>query len=181
MSSANIPHQDITYKIIGAAMRVHNRLPRGLKEKHYQRALTAEMQKDGLISIEEYHLEIFDDKTWIGRLYLDHWVNNSVVVEDKAVARSLGEKELAQVITYLAATQAKVGLLLNFGRKRLTYNRILPPTTVQENWLQDIKPYLWIPKNQNYFGTEEKENWQRPNLETDENDTDSQPNQSYKQ
>ncbi len=170
MSAANIPHQDITYKIIGAAMRVHNRLPRGLKEKHYQRALTVEMQKEGLCSIEEYHLEIFDEKVWIGRLYLDHWVNGCVVVEDKAVARPLGDKELAQVITYLAATQAQVGLLLNFGRKRLTYNRILPPKTVQENWREDIKPYLWVPRNQRYFGTVERENWQRMDLGTGESD-----------
>ena len=146
MSAANIPHQDITYKIIGAAMRVHSRLPRGLKEKHYQRALAAEILQDGLSSIEEYYLEIFDRDVWLGRLYLDHWVNNCVVVEDKAFAHPIGDKEIAQVITYLAATQAKVGLLLNFGRKRLEYKRILPPKTL-EGWQTHIQPYLWIPKN----------------------------------
>ena len=48
MSASDIPHQDITYRIIGAAMRVHRRTPRGLKEKHYQRALTAELIQDRL-------------------------------------------------------------------------------------------------------------------------------------
>jgi GxxExxY protein len=144
MTSANIPHQDLTYRIIGAAMRVHRNTPRGLREKHYQRALTAEMQKDGLAVIEEYHLELYSDRTWIGRLYLDHWVNDCVVVEDKAVAHCLGDDEIAQVIAYLAATGAKVGLLINFGRSRLEYKRILPPRST-ENWQQPIAKYLWRP------------------------------------
>ena len=145
MSISKIPHQDITYKIIGAAMKVHNRMPRGLKEKHYQRALQAEMLQSGLSSQMEYHLEIFDGDIWLGRLYLDHWVNECIVVEDKAVSRSMGNNELAQVITYLAATQSKVGLLINFGQQRLQYKRILPPKAVKDDWKQKIQPYLWRP------------------------------------
>jgi GxxExxY protein len=142
MTEASIPHQDITYRIIGAAMRVHRRMPRGLKEKHYQQALTAEMVQDGLTSPEEYHLEIYDGQVWLGRLYLDHWVNECVVVEDKAVAHQVGDDEVAQVIAYLAATGAKVGLLLNFGRARLEYKRILPPKALQ-GWETHIAKYLW--------------------------------------
>ncbi len=44
----SIPHTDLTYRIIGCAMRVQSRLGPGLREKHYQRALTAEMRKEGL-------------------------------------------------------------------------------------------------------------------------------------
>ncbi len=148
MSISKIPHQEITYKIIGAAIKVHNRMPRGLKEKHYQRALQAEMLQNGLSSQMEYHLEIFDGDIWLGRLYLDHWVNECIVVEDKAVSRSMGNNELAQVITYLAATQSKVGLLLNFGQQRLQYKRILPPKVVQDDWKRKIQPYLWRPYGQ---------------------------------
>jgi GxxExxY protein len=137
MSQNPVPHQDITYRIIGAAMRVHNNTPRGLREKHYQRALTQEMQNDGLIVIQEHRIELRSGETWIGRLYLDHWVNDTIVVEDKAVSHSIGNKEIAQVIAYLAATQASVGLLINFGRSRLEYKRILPPKSVQ-NWEQSI-------------------------------------------
>lgn len=143
-----IPHQDITYAIIGAAMRVHRRMIRGLKEIHYQRALTQEMCEAGLIVEEEYHIEIYDNQIWLGRLYLDHWVNECVVVEDKAFSHPLGDKEIAQTIAYLAATQAKVGLLLNFGRKRLEYKRILPPKSL-DNWQQEIQPYLWTPQQTN--------------------------------
>lgn len=142
MQKSTFPHQEITYQIIGCAMQVHSRTPRGLREKHYQRALEAEMIKSGLTSQMEYHLEIHDGEVWIGRLYLDHWVNSCIVVEDKAVSRSMDNHDLAQIIAYMAATGAKVGLFLNFGRRRLEYHRILPPKSMQ-GWQNHIKPYLW--------------------------------------
>jgi len=145
MTDPPIPYQDLTYRIIGAAMRVHRRTPRGLKERHYQTALTAEMLKDSLTVPEEYHLELYDGDVWLGRLYLDHWVNECVVVEDKAVAHQMGDDEIAQVIAYLAATGAKVGLLLNFGRPRLEYRRILPPKSLL-GWQTHIAKYLWRPE-----------------------------------
>jgi len=147
-----IPHQDITYRIIGAAMKVHRNTPRGLREKHYQKALTEAMRQDGLQVEEEYHLEIYSEQTWLGRLYLDHWVNECIVVEDKAVSHCIGDDEIAQVISYLAATQASVGLLLNFGRSRLEYKRILRPKVAQD-WQRSISKYLWNPHR-----TENKEN-----------------------
>ena len=141
----SIPHQDITYKIIGAAMRVHNRLGPGLKEQHYQRALTAEMREAGLKVSEEYHIELYDGDRWLGRLYLDHLVEDCVVVEVEAFSHMLTDEEVAQVICYLAATGLRVGLLLNFGRKRLEYRRILPPKKL-DAWQERIQRYLWKPK-----------------------------------
>ena len=143
----NIPHADLTYRIIGAAMRVHNRLGPGLKEKHYQHALTADMQGDGLLVDEEYVMEIYDGDTWLGRIYLDHWVEKKVVVEIKALSHLLTNLEVSQMIGYLAATQAPVGLLINFGRRRLEYKRILPPQKFT-NWKTHIQKFLWKPPNQ---------------------------------
>ncbi|MBI1800216.1 MAG: GxxExxY protein [Chloroflexi bacterium] len=141
----NIPHTALTRGIIGAAMRVHSRLGPGLKEQHYQRALTAEMRALGLTVEEEYHLEIYDGDVWLGRLYLDHWVEGKVVVETEAFSHMLTNAEIAQVIGYLAATGAAVGLLLNFGRKSLEYQRILPPRKL-DGWQQRIARFLWRPK-----------------------------------
>jgi len=144
----NIPYQDITYKIIGAGMRVHNRLGPGLREKHYQRDLTAEMRESGLKVYEEYRIEIYDGDRWLGRLYLDHLVEDCVVVEVKALSHMLTNEEVAQLICYLAATGLKVGLLLNFGRRRLEYRRILAPKKL-DGWQGRIRRYLWKPKTAN--------------------------------
>jgi GxxExxY protein len=138
------PHDGVTHTIIGAAMRVHSRLGRGLAERHYQAALAAEMLAAGLAVTAEHHVEVYDGDVWLGRLYVDHWVNGCVVVETKATARALGDEALAQVITYLAALQAPVGLLLNFGRASLEYRRVLPARG-QPNWRQHVGRYLWRP------------------------------------
>ena len=144
MANPKIPYQEITYKIIGCAMTVHRRTKRGYREKHYQRALEQEMLKAGLITEMEYHQEVYDGQIWLGRLYLDHWVNESIVVEDKAVSHPMTEKDKAQVIAYLAAMEAKVGLFLNFGRSSLEFHRILCPKST-EGWQTHIQQYLWQP------------------------------------
>ena len=139
-----LPHQELTYRIIGCAMAVHNRLGPGLRECDYQRALALEMKKAGLAHEEEKPIEIFLDGTSVGLLYLDHLVEGRVVVEDKALRHKLTDDEIGQVITYLAATGLKVGLLLNFGGKSLEYKRVLPPRKL-DSWKERIRRYAWMP------------------------------------
>jgi GxxExxY protein len=141
-----IPHQDMTYKIIGAGMKVHGSLGPGLKEDHYQLAMAIELRQMELSVSEEYYVEIHDKDEWLGRLYLDLLVEGSVIVELKAFPHLLTNEETAQVICYLAATGIKVALLLNFGRRRLEYKRVLPPRIV-EGWQDRIQRFLWRPKD----------------------------------
>ena len=143
--SPNIAHQDLTYQIIGCAMRIHGRVKPGLPEKHFQRALTAEIIESGLALQEEYFVEVYDKNSlWLGRLYLDHFVSGLIPQEDKAVTRPMNNKDMAQVIGQFAATGTLVGLLINFGRPRLEFHRILRPETLQD-WQQYARPYLWRP------------------------------------
>lgn len=139
------PHADLTYRIIGAAMRVHNRLGPGLKEAHYQRALSLEFLEAGISFVAEQPTRIHIDGLPIGLLYLDHLVEDVVVVEEKAVSHMLTAEEVAQVVTYLGATGRQVGLLINFGRQSLEYKRIFPPRNV-EQWRHRIRRYIWVPK-----------------------------------
>ena len=124
------PHEDLTDKVIGCAMRVHNKLGPGLKEAMYQRALSFEMEEAGLSFDTEHPIEIHLDEAAIGLLYLDHVVEGKIVVEEKALSHLVTKDEIAQVITYLCATGYEVGLLLNFGRRQLEYRRIFPPKTL---------------------------------------------------
>ncbi|MDP2949174.1 MAG: GxxExxY protein [Chloroflexota bacterium] len=141
------PFEDITFKVIGAAMAVHNALGPGLKESAYHHALSLELEKASLSFEEEKPVEIFLDGASVGLLYLDHLVEGSVVVEEKAFSHLLTDEEVAQVITYLAATGLPVGILLNFGRKRLQYRRIFPPRKL-DAWRDRISRYVWRPKSE---------------------------------
>ena len=137
-----IPHSDLTYRVIGCAMSVHNRLGPGLREGHYQRALAVEMESAGLTHEDEKAIEIYLDETRVGLLYLDHLVGGMIVVEVKALRHKLTNDEIGQVITYLAATGLQVGLLLNFGGRSLEYKRILPPQKL-DDWKSRIGRYVW--------------------------------------
>jgi GxxExxY protein len=139
------PYHKLCYDIIGAAMFVHNKQGPGHREKLYQRSLTARLRDIGLKVAEEVRVEIDFEGRPVGLLYLDHLVEDAVIVEDKAFSHMLTNEDIAQVITYLAATGLPVGLLFNFGRRRLEYKRIFPPKKL-EGWRDRIERYLWRPK-----------------------------------
>lgn len=117
---------DLTYRIIGAAMAVHNQHGAGYKEEMYERALDVELYQRGIIAVRQHPVEVWHADVPVGLFYLDLFVEGTVVVEVKALSHQLTNDERAQVINYLHAVQAPVGLLLNFGRRRLKYQRILP-------------------------------------------------------
>ena len=121
-------------------MKVHNDLGPGLRELHYHRALSQAMEEDGLNFAPHWPFRVeFGDKK-VGTLYIDHLVEEKVIVEEKALSHLLTADEVGQVVTYLAATGMPVGLLLNFGRPSLEYKRILPPQKFN-TWRERIGRY----------------------------------------
>lgn len=116
-------HQDITQKIIGAAMKVHNRLGCGFQEVIYQRALAIEFKTVGLDFFREYEMEIFYRDQLVGPRRVDFLVEENVMVEIKAVVQ-VEDVHFAQAINYLEASGASVGLLINFGANKLVFRRL---------------------------------------------------------
>lgn len=127
-------------------MKVHNQLGPGQKEITYPEALSMEMRDRGLSFEDEMPVEITLADERAGLLYLDHFVEEGIVVEEKAFSHLLTNEELAQILTYLAVTGAPLGLLINFGRRRLEYKRILPPRQFQE-WTERAFRYAWQPSD----------------------------------
>jgi GxxExxY protein len=105
---------DITHKIIGCAMKVHTTLGNGFQEVIYQRALAIEMSKQGLGFEREMEMEIFYEGEQIGTRRVDFFVEDSIMVELKALIK-LEEVHLAQAMNYCQAYNLPIGLLINFG------------------------------------------------------------------
>ena len=115
-----------TYRIIGAAMAVHNEIGYGFKEEVYEKALEARFNRDGVSVERQYEVHVEFEGIQVAIFYLDLFAENQVVIEVKAFSHQLTNDELAQVINYLKATGAPVGLLFNFGRRKLDYRRVFP-------------------------------------------------------
>ncbi len=118
---------DLTYRITGAAMAVHNSLGRGFPEEMYEKTLLVELEKRGISARRQVPVEIEYGEDSVGLFYLDLLVEEKVIVELKAFPHLLTDEDTAQVINYLLATELDVALLINFGRVRLDHHRIFPP------------------------------------------------------
>ncbi|MBE0686703.1 MAG: GxxExxY protein [Anaerolineaceae bacterium] len=119
-------HWEITQKIIGCAMCVHNRIGAGFQEVIYQRALAMEMEKQGLSFVREFEIPIHYDLREIGSRRVDFFVKEKIMVEIKAVGR-IENVHLAQAINYLEAFNIDIGLLINFGSSSLQFKRLNKP------------------------------------------------------
>jgi GxxExxY protein len=116
-------YEEITKKIIGAAMKVHSALGNGFQEVIYQRALAIEFRKWGLEFVREFEMPIFYDAEQIGERRVDFFVEGLICVELKALTE-LQPVHFAQARNYLEAYNVEVGLLLNFGTSSLEYKRL---------------------------------------------------------
>ncbi len=121
---------DLTYKIIGCAMKVHSVLGNGFQEVIYQRALQIEMKKQGLSFERELEMPLFYDGLPIGGRRVDFLVEGKVMVELKALVK-MEDVHLAQGLNYLVAYKVDLGLLLNFGAQSLEIKRLRHPKNKQ--------------------------------------------------
>ncbi len=113
----------VSYDVIGCAMRVHATLGPGFMEKIYQRSLAIEMNLKYLNYIQERNIEIFYGKTQIGMRRVDFFVEGRILVEIKSVSK-LDDLHITQTMNYCEAAKLPIGLLINFGSKSLEYRRI---------------------------------------------------------
>jgi GxxExxY protein len=117
---------ELTYKINGCAMKVHNTLGNGVQEVIYQRCLAIELRKAGLGFEREKEQVIFYDGEEVGTRRADFIVEGKVVVELKALI-NLEDVHLAQAKNYVVAYDFEIGLLINFGAVSLQFKKIFNP------------------------------------------------------
>ena len=117
-------HGELSEKIIGSAMRVHSALKPGLDEKIYENALVLELDAIGLQVQQQKSFQVTYRGKPVGTLIPDLIVNNEIIVDTK-VATSFHEVHIAQMMGYLAVTDLKLALLVNFKNAKLEWKRVI--------------------------------------------------------
>ncbi len=117
-------YEELSRNIIGAAIEVHRALWPGFLESVYEHALEHEFTEREIPYANQAPIPVLYKQKQIGEYYADFIVYEKIILEIKATARLIAENE-AQAIHYLAATQLRLALLLNFGSRSLQIKRII--------------------------------------------------------
>ncbi|UCF14244.1 MAG: GxxExxY protein [Phycisphaerales bacterium] len=124
MSTDGLLYEELTGKIIGAAMEVHSTLGCGFLESVYEEALAVEFGLRRIRFERQKSLDVFYKGTNVKTFICDFLVAETIPVELNAI-KELTETDTAQVLNYLKATDLKLGLLLNSGAPSLQYRRLI--------------------------------------------------------
>lgn len=113
------------YDIIGACMDVHNELGHGFLEVVYGDALMIEFEKRGIPFNREQKFEIcYKGQVLAHQYYTDFVVFDKIILELKA-ASYIVDEHIAQTLNYVKASNLQLGLIVNFGREKMEYKRLI--------------------------------------------------------
>lgn len=111
---------DLSYKIVGLAIKVHKALGPGLLESVYEKCLKYELEKNGYDVKQQVIVNLeYDDLVFDSNLKVDLLVNDCIVIELKSVDKLMPIHE-AQLLTYMKILKKPQGLLINFNTINIT-------------------------------------------------------------
>ncbi len=137
-------YHELTESIIGIFFEVYNSLGYGFLEQVYENALAIALKRAGYEVAQQQAINVYFEGQVVGVYYADIIVNRKIVLELKT-AKKIVDEHVAQLINYLRATDAQVGLVLNFGSKPDFKRRVFSntnkshrPEFLQENPRQSV-------------------------------------------
>jgi GxxExxY protein len=117
-------YKELTKDILDSAFKVHNALGCGLLEKVYCNAVIWDLElKKRKVSAQQEFKVIYREKQ-VGLYYADLVVDGKVIVELKSVEK-LDDVHRAQLLNYLRISGVRVGLLVNFAKPKLEFERLI--------------------------------------------------------
>jgi GxxExxY protein len=113
------------YQIIGKCMEVHNELGHGFLEVVYKDALEVAFRLEGIHYEREKPYSIYYKGVVLPhKYYADFVVMDSIILEVKCL-KNIGNEQIAQSLNYLKVSGNRLALLVNFGRDKLEYQRLV--------------------------------------------------------
>ncbi len=115
-------YQGLTEKIIGCAYRVYNKMGFGFLESVYEKCMLIELGKEGLSAEPQKPISVYYENEIVGEFIADIIVEETIILELKSVKRVVQAHEV-QLVNYLVSTGKPVGLILNFGERKVEIKR----------------------------------------------------------
>lgn len=116
--------RDEVFKIVGCAMRVSSTLGPGLLEKPYENALVVEFEASGIPYEQQKRIQIFYKNRQVGEYFPDLIAFEKIIIETKSISQ-ITDIERAQTLNYMRLAKLKVGLVLNFQKSKLEWERLV--------------------------------------------------------
>lgn len=130
----NFPHKELTYKIRGILFQVQNDLGTKFQEKHYQKAVAAQLKLNKLEFKKEAPALIDYYGQTLGNFRIDFMIENTVGLELKTTDRLTSEHR-QQALRYIEALRIPIILIANFRIRPLQIIRV-----VNSNYLRNQRP-----------------------------------------
>lgn len=120
-----LAYKEEAYKITGICMEVHNQLGKGFSEVVYADTLEIEFIDNNIEYSRESKYAINYKGNVLPHTYkADFVIESKIILETKAI-QCLTDSHIKQTLNYLAVSNLKLGLLINFGEDSLKYRRIV--------------------------------------------------------
>ena len=117
-------HGQLVYDVVGCALEVLGELGHGLNEKTYENAMVVEFGLREIPYDQQKKYDVRYKSVKVSEFIPDLLVENSVIVDLKTIDR-IGDHERGQMLNYLRICQLKVGVILNFYRRKLEWQRLV--------------------------------------------------------
>ena len=117
-------HKELVFSIVGCAIEVLNTIGHGLHEKPYKNALVVEFSLKKISFEQQRRFQVAYKGVQVGEFIPDLIAGDAVVVDAKVIDR-ITDLERGQILNYLRITKLRVGLILNFKKPKLEWERIV--------------------------------------------------------
>jgi GxxExxY protein len=119
----DVLYPELSYQIMEIVFEVHNQLGPGFAEDVYEEATVCELETRPIPFERQKTIQVVYKGRVVGKHRLDLVIDDKIILELKAVA-GLNDVFKQQLLSYLKATGLRLGILINFGGKRVEAVRI---------------------------------------------------------
>ena len=124
LKTNKIIYPELSYKLVGIAFEVFNKIGFGQQEKIYQKAFYIKLIKNKIRFQENLYNSIKIDEEKIGKYFLDFLIEKKIIIELK-VGNKIYKRDYLQVRSYLKENNLELGIIILFSSYGIKYKRIL--------------------------------------------------------